>query len=216
MGSRFSLKWHGQDECNVPLFKRWHHMNFKIVTAFLFSLSLMGCTGTEMVVKPDPNTQLTSVSKRFQSVGVKPKSADYPAYAGAGNMADGFANTIEESGFSKQVFYPLRPADEPEIVFDSQFSARADTHSGANFAKAFFTGFTLFLLEPVIWFNYDYILEANVAVLKRGERIQTINARSDVNLSAKWLSLSDIQRMEPEGLTKAKRALYYQILKDVH
>lgn len=190
-------------------------MNIKLVGLFLFSLSLIGCTGTEMIVKPDPNTQSTTVAKRFQSVGVKPKQSDYPSYPGAGNIADGFANIIDESGLSKQVFYPLRPDDKPEIVFDSQFSARADTHGGANFAKAFFTGFTLFLLEPVIWFNYDYILEANVGVLKNGERIQTINARSDVTLSAKWLSLSDLQRMEPEALTKAKRALYFQILRDV-
>lgn len=191
-------------------------MNVKLVGVFLFSLSLIGCTGTEMVVKPDPNTQSTSVGKRFQTVGVKPKPSDFPSYPGAGNLADGFANTIGESGFAKQVLYPLRTEDKPEIVFDSQFSARADTHAGANFTKAFFTGFTLFLLEPVIWFNYDYVLEANVAVLKNGERTQTINARSDVTLSAKWLSLSDLQRMEPEALTKAKRAMYYQILRDVH
>lgn len=190
-------------------------MNLKFIFVILIALTLIGCTGTEMVVKPDPNTQSTTVTKRYQSVGVKPKQSDFPSYPGAGNIADGFANAIEESGFSKQVFYPLRADDKPEIVLDSQFSARADTHGGANFAKAFFTGFTLFLLEPVIWFNYDYVLEANVAVLRNGERMQTINARSDVNLSAKWLSLSDIQRMEPEALTKAKRALYYQILRDV-
>lgn len=191
-------------------------MNVKPVAVILFALSLIGCTGTDMVVKPDPNTQSTTVNKRFQSVGVKPKPSEFPSYPGAGNIADGFANTIQESGFSKQVFYPQRPDDKPDIVFDSQFSARADTHGGANFAKAFFTGFTLFLLEPVIWFNYDYVLEANVGVLKNGERIQTINARSDVTLSAKWLSLSELQRMEPEALSKAKRALYFQILRDVH
>ena len=191
-------------------------MSIKSIGIFIFALTLIGCTGTEMTVKPDPNTQSTSVTKRVQSVGIKPKQSEFPSYPGAGNISDGFANAIEESGFSKQVFYPLRADDKPEIVFDSQFSARADTHGGANFAKAFFTGFTLFLLEPVIWFNYDYVLEANVAVLKNGERIQTINARSDVNLSAKWLSLSDLQRMEPEALSKAKRALYYQILRDVH
>jgi hypothetical protein len=191
-------------------------MRFKSLLISILALTLIGCTGTEMTVKPDPNTQSTSVTKRVQSVGIKPKQSELPSYPGAGNISDGFANAIEESGFSKQVFYPLRADDKPEIVFDSQFSARSDTHGGANFAKAFFTGFTLFLLEPVIWFNYDYVLEANVAVLKNGERIQTINARSDVNLSAKWLSLSDLQRMEPEALSKAKRALYYQILRDVH
>lgn len=190
-------------------------MNVRWLGFIFFSLSLIGCTGTESLVRPDPNTQSTSVTKKYQSVGVKPRPSDFPTYAGAGNISDGFANAIEESGFAKQVFYPLRGDDKPDIVLDSQFSARADTHNGANFTKAFFTGFTLFLLEPVIWFNYDYILEANVGVIRNGERIQTINARSDVSLSAKWLSLSDIQRLEPEALTKAKRALYYQILRDV-
>ena len=190
-------------------------MNCKWLGLALVSLSLIGCTGTEMVVKPDPNTQSTSVTKKYQTAGVRPKQSDFPSYAGAGNISDGFANAIEESGFAKQVMYPLRGDDKPEIVFDSQFSAKADTHSGANFTKAFFTGFTLFLLEPVIWFNYDYVLEANIGIIKNGERIQTINARSDVSLSAKWLSLSDIQRMEPDALAKAKRALYYQILRDV-
>ena len=191
-------------------------MNNKLFTVFLFSFALVGCTGTQLVVKPDPAAQSTVVTKKYSSVGVHPKPSDLPSYAGAGNLSDGFANAIEESGFAKKVFYPLRSDDKPDITLESQFSARTDLHSGANFIKSFFTGFTLFLLEPVIWYDYDFVVEGTVGVIRNGERIQTISARSDATISAKWLSLSEVAKLEADALSKAKRGLYYQILRDIH
>ena len=35
-------------------------------------------------------------------------------------------------------------------------------------AKAFFTGFTLFLLEPAFWYDHDYTLIGDVDVIKNG------------------------------------------------
>ena len=74
----------------------------------------------------------------------------------------------------------------------------------------------MFLLEPVIWYDYDFVVEGTVGVIRNGERIQTISARSDATISAKWLSLSEVAKLEADALSKAKRGLYYQILRDIH
>ena len=193
-----------------------NHMKLRAIGVLLLSLLTIGCTGTQTTIKPDPLTLSTQSPKKFESVGLKARTSEYPPLAPAGNLTDGFASTLEETGFAKKLYYPLRGEDKPEILLEPQFSARADLHSGANFAKAFFTGFTLFLLEPVIWFDYDYTVEGNVIVSRNGERLQTINARSDATISAKWLSLSEISRLEAEALMKAKRSLYLQLMHDIH
>ena len=184
-------------------------------TTLLLSLTLIGCTGTQVMIKPDPLTLPANSAQKYSAAGLRVKTSEFPPYAAAGNLTDGFGSMLEDSGFAKKLYYPLRSEDKPDITLESQFSARADLHSGANFAKAFFTGFTLFLLEPVIWFDYDYIVEGNLTVTKNGERMQSINARSDATISAKWLSLSEVQRLEAEALSKAKRSLYLQLIRDI-
>jgi hypothetical protein len=180
----------------------------------LLSLALVGCTGTQVVVKPDPVT-MQAATQKHDVVGLRGKASDIVSYAGAGNMTDGFGAALEDVGFAKKVLYPMRSDEKVDLALDSQFTAKVDTHSGANFAKSFFTGFTLFLLEPVIWYDFDYVLEGRVMVSKNGEKIQDVTARSDATVSTKWLSLGDAQRLETEALAKAKKSLYLQLMREI-
>ena len=101
------------------------------------------------------------------------------------------------------------------LALDAQFNIKPDLHAGANAAKGFFTGFTLFLIEPVVWFDQDYILEGKAVVTKNGQRVKDVTARTDANISTKWLSLAELPTLEAEALNKAKKSLYLQLMRDI-
>jgi len=86
---------------------------------------------------------------------------------------------------------------------------------GSSFFKAFFTGLTLFVLEPVFWYHYEYTLSGNVIISKNGERIKTVDAKTDAIMSMKWLSLGQAVTLEGETLGKAKKSLYRQLMKEI-
>jgi hypothetical protein len=181
----------------------------------LVPLFLVGCTGTQIKVKPEPMAVSTTNMPKYDIVGLQALSSETPSYGPSGNLTEGFASAMKEHGFAKQVAYPMRPDEKVDIAVDTQFNIKPDLHSGANAAKGFFTGLTLFLIEPVVWFDQDYVLEGKAVVTKNGQRLKDVTARTDANISTKWLSLGDIPSLEAEALSKAKKSLYLQLMKDI-
>jgi len=169
-----------------------------------------------MTIKPDPQSVGLSNITKYENVGLSQSSTGVANYAPAGNMTDGMVAAMKSTGFAKNVLYPVRPDDKTDITLDTEFSVKNDMHSGANGTKAFFTGFTFFLLEPIMWYNYDYILEGKAIVTKKGQRMGEVSARSDASISMKFLSTGDAQTLEAEALTKAKKSLYEQLLREIH
>ena len=190
-------------------------MFIRIFALLVLSTGLVGCTGTQITVKPAPEAVSLSNIKKYENVGLNQSSTGVANYAPAGNMTDGMVSTMKSTGFAKNVLYPVRPDDKTDITLDTEFTVRNDTHSGSAFVKSFFTGFTLFLLEPVMWYDFDYILEGKAIVTKNGQRMGEASARTDATISAKWLSLGQVQSLESEALSKAKKSLYEQLIRDI-
>jgi uncharacterized protein (DUF433 family) len=67
----------------------------------------------------------------------------------------------------------------------------------------------------VVWFDQDYILEGKAVVTKNGQRVKDVTARTDANISTKWLSLAELPTLEAEALNKAKKSLYLQLMRDI-
>lgn len=191
-------------------------MTIRILLLLLASAALTGCTGTQVTVKPDPKTLSLSNLARYENVGLSQASTGGGNYAAAGNLAEGLSTAMKSAGFAQQVYYPLRPDDKTDIALNTEFSVKTDAHMGANLAKSIFTGLTLFLLEPALWYDYDYILEGKAIISKRGQRIGEATAHTDATISMKWLSLSELPNLEAEALTKAKQSLYSQLMREIH
>ena len=132
-----------------------------------------------------------------------------------GNMTEAFSSEIRKAKVAKEVYYPVRPDDKAEIVLESQFNVALDPHSGSQFAKAFFTGFTFFILEPLFWYDFDYTLSGTVDVVKNGKVIKQLSAVTDATLSFKMLSSGIVPSLEAETLAKAKKSLFQQLINDV-
>jgi hypothetical protein len=179
-----------------------------------FLVSLFGCTGTEINVKPEVQSIAGNAVSELGKVGVVKNSGDFN-YPPAGNLTDDFVSDLQRRRIAKDVYFPLRPDDKVDLVLDTKFNVRADTHSGSTFAKSFFTGFTFFLIEPIIWYDIDYKLDGSIGLLKDGKLVKTINAQTDATISMKWLSLGSAGQLEAEALLKAKKSLYEQLIRDI-
>jgi hypothetical protein len=181
-----------------------------VVTSLAFT-AFYGCTGTQMIVKPDPNTIQISVQKKCGSVAVKETTPDR-VYPPAGNLIPGFANELERSGLFETVYYPTRPDDKVDIALDSKFNVKFQPNMGGNMTKAFFTGLTLFILEPIFWYDYDYALDAKVDIYSGKSIVKTIDAGTTAEINLKFLSLGQIVNLEGETLKNAKLSIYKQLL----
>jgi len=172
---------------------------------------IAGCTGTNMTVTPAPDTLQMTVVKGCGVVALKETPAEQ-VYPPAGNLVPGFATALEKSGLAAKVYYPSRPDDKVDLTLDARFDVLFDANMGSNMVKSFFTGLTLFVLEPVFWFDYNYNLKGNVAIVRDNARVQTLDAVTDAEMSMKFLSLGEVQQLEGNTLNKAKESLYKQLL----
>ena len=75
---------------------------------------------------------------KHDKVGLRAEGSQSSSYGPSGNMTEGFAQAIKETGFAKEVAYPLRSDENVNLAVDTQFTIKPDLHSGANFAKGFF------------------------------------------------------------------------------
>jgi hypothetical protein len=189
-------------------------MKLNLFIISIASLLIIGCTGTEIKIRPENTLYTQAAVEPYVSVGVKDISSS-PTLPQAGNMTEAFSNEIKKSKFAKEVYYPARPDDKAEIVLESQFNVALDPHSGSAFAKSFFTGLTLFIIEPLFWYDFDYKFSGTVDVLKNGKVIKQVSAVTDATLSVKWLSLGSVTTLEGEALAKAKKTLFQQLLYDI-
>ena len=185
----------------------------KIIGFAVLSLSIVltGCTGVRSSVRPDSSTLQAKYNQKFVGIGLKDVPGDR-LYPPAGRITDSFARDLEVCGIAKNVYYPARPDDPTELVLESKFDIAMDPHMGPSMAKAFCTGLTLFILEPLFWYNFDYNLTANVDLIKNGQRYKSITARTDADMGMKWLSLSKAVTLEADTLKNAKESLSRQII----
>ena len=189
-------------------------MKLNLLIIAVAAFFIIGCTGTEIKIRPENALIAQNVMGPYTTIGVKDVSSG-TSLPQAGNMTEAFSNELRKSGVTKEVYYPFRPDDKADIVLESQFNVALDPHSGSAFAKAFFTGFTFFILEPLFWYNYDYTFSGTVDVVKNGKIIKQLSAVTDATMSVKWLSLGKVTSLEVETVDKAKKSLFQQLISDI-
>jgi hypothetical protein len=189
-------------------------MKLNLLIIAFAAFFIIGCTGTEIKIRPENALIAQNNIGPYTTIGVKDVSSG-TSLPQAGNMTEAFSNELRKSGITKEVYYPFRPDDKADIVLESQFNVALDPHSGSAFAKAFFTGFTFFILEPLFWYDYDYTFSGTVDVVKNGKIIKQLSAVTDATMSVKWLSLGKVTSLEVETVDKAKKSLFQQLISDI-
>lgn len=178
------------------------------------SIFSSGCTGMKVVVNPSPELLKNEFSQKFNTVSVKEMPA-IKIYPPAGWIAQDFARELEISGFVKAVYFPSRPDDKADAILESKFEVEMEPHLGKSMLKAFFTGFTFFILEPVFWYNFDYTFTSTVDVVYGNKRIP-VTAKTNSSLSLKWLSLFQAQKNEAELIKDSKLSMFRQLIDKIN
>lgn len=177
-------------------------------------LLLASCTGTKIVVQPPVDSVPATFSNEFAAVGVRELTSDH-VYGSAGNVVQGFANELRTTGLVSETYFPARPDDPVDVTLDTRIDVTVNQNTGSAMVKAFFTGLTMFLLEPAFWYHIDYKLVGHVDVLHGNRKLGELDADSDARMSMKFLSLSEQQTLEGKALSEAKKSLYRQLLDDL-
>lgn len=176
-------------------------------------LLVTGCTGTRLTIVPPFSGDPQPVPQRYAAVGVREIQADL-VYAPAGHPAQDFAREVELSGIAKTVYYPTRPDDKVDAVFEVKVNVSMDPHMGSLMVKSFVTGLTLFLLEPAFWYNFDYTFDGTVDIVAQGRRTP-VHATTTGAIGMKWLSLGQAQKLEADVIRESKRSLFRQLIGEI-
>ena len=180
----------------------------------LTSLLILGCTATEIKIKPE-NALISKNVEPYAAVGLKDVSSS-PALPEVGNMTEAFIAEIKKSKFAKEVYYPSSPDDKAEIVLEANFDVVFNPHFGvAPYAKTFSYWTHSFYDRTLVPYNFEYKFSGTVDVLKNGKMIKQVSAVTEAILSMQWLSLGSIATLETETLNKAKKSLFQQLLYDL-
>jgi hypothetical protein len=177
-------------------------------------LVLASCTGTQVAVQPPVDSLPATFPNQFAAVGVREVTSDH-VYGSAGNVVQGFSNELRTTGLASETYFPARPDDPVDVTLDTRIDVTVNQNTGSAMVKAFFTGLTMFLLEPAFWYHLDYKLVGHVDVLHGNRKLGELDADTDARMSMKFLSLSEQQTLEGETLGEAKKSLYRQLMDDL-
>ena len=112
-------------------------MKLNLLIIAVAAFFIIGCTGTEIKIRPENALIAQNNIGPYTTIGVKDVSSG-TSLPQAGNMTEAFSNELRKAGITKDVYYPLRPDDKADVVLESQFNVTLDPHSGSQFAKSFF------------------------------------------------------------------------------
>lgn len=149
----------------------------KITPVLLILMTLAGCyAGSSLKNIPENSDTIIRVNDANKSKlpgfisSINVKNND----AGA-NVNEGFERRVlghlQQSNYFTDVIYGIyskRP-EPPYIDLRLDVDENVDLNNGANMAKAFFTGFTMFLLAPALPITFDFDSNFNLtAMLSNG------------------------------------------------
>ena len=136
----------------------------RITTILLIFISLNGCYSRSTLTKiPNNSDEIITFNDTNKSnipgfvSSINAKNDDTAANISPG-FENRFLNHLQKTNYFSDVIYGIysKTPTPPYIDLRLDINENLDVHMGANVTKAFFTGFTLFILAPVLPNTYDY------------------------------------------------------------
>jgi hypothetical protein len=94
-------------------------MTKKSLLILLAPLFLIGCTGTQMKIKPEPTAVSTTNMPKYDRVGLQTLSSETSSYGAAGNLTEGFVAAMV-AALLEQPALPAAPAPAPDAPWWSR------------------------------------------------------------------------------------------------
>ena len=184
--------------------------NIMIIIALMLLIS--GCTGTKIIVKPDPSSIKPSTEKNCGVVAVKEAGENF-VYSGDVQL---FAKELEKSGLYDKVYYPARHDDKVDLILDTKFIGKLTHDKVVGFTQSIIIGLSLFILEPVFWYDYYLDFNGKVAIVVNDNVVDTIESNTHTQMSVKWLSLMSIDNVAVQALKASSESMFKQIINELN
>ena len=161
-------------------------------------LTTVGCTFYVHNQSLDQPNKLTLSSEPIPAkIGLRrvPEQEQSPC----GDTFQKFVEFLRKEHVFTEVFYELRPTDNPDFVFDAQFNCEVDRHPIQNNVIGFFAG-PLDLFTPLPLHSVDWIINASVIVYRSDQIVKRYDVVShfDANISY-WGSFQRSKAREAWG-----------------
>jgi hypothetical protein len=137
----------------------------KIVGVMIVFMFLSGCTyhwanidlkpnGSDLITPYAGNKKIVSCVAIMNDLRVKSNGQDVNA---SSEFHKRFVINLKDTNIFESVVFDM-PTAKPEkyVNFTLSVNENQDTNQGANMAKGFFIGLTLYLLTPVLPLSYDF------------------------------------------------------------
>jgi hypothetical protein len=180
-------------------------MKSRFLLAGCLAVSLIclgGCTSYR--VRPDVASITIPKSPSPIPAKVGITSAEQKLTGGFSDIVQDFKKQLDESGLFQEVYYPVRPTDQLDGGITLKINAQFNMDKAA-FAKAFFTGFFMFLPTSFVVYDHHYHAECTLEVLRDGRLLKTYKGDGTVLASHKLFAPAD--KLEAEGTAAASKAL---------
>ncbi len=132
-----------------------------------------------------------------------------------GELVIAFAKYLEHSGLFEEVYCPTRSGDKFNLSLDSKIDVKFNANSGPNMAKSFITGLSLFVLEPIFWYEHNIDFSGHVDIRKEGKTVSSFDAKTKADLYRKFLSLGDTDAFQKKLWPAGLRATFAQLLREI-
>ncbi len=161
-----------------------------LLTSFLIFMlaSVWGCTGTSIVIQPEPDTITAPTTKGCGRVAIREVKEDGSTSTIPGEVVLEFAKYLEQSGLFNEVYCPVRDSDEYNVLLHARFNHTIYPKTAVNNVRSVVMGASLFLFEPFIWYEFSFEVAGKVDVKKEGTTVASFNSNARADLYYKFLS----------------------------
>lgn len=177
--------------------------------------SMYGCTGTRVIVQPEPDSIRPPVAKGCGKIAVTEITADGTSSKIPSALVLEFAKYLEHSGLFDEVYCPVRDNDKFNMSLDAKFDGKLKTNSGPNHVRSAVIGLSLFLFEPFIWYEFNFDLSGHVDVKKEGKTVASFNSNTRADLHQKFFSTGDGEAFQKEVWPASVKATFAQLTRDL-
>jgi hypothetical protein len=154
-------------------------------------LALYGCTGTRIIVQPEPEAIKPPTTKGCGKIAVAEINADGSTSKVPSGLVLEFAKHLDQSGLFDDVYCPTRDIDKFDMLLRAKFDAKMETNRGANHLRSAVVGLSLFLFEPFVWYELNLDLTGHVDVQSDGQTVATFDSKTKADLQQKFFSTGD-------------------------
>lgn len=179
-----------------------------LLLAVVVGATFSGCSSYH-VVKSEFAAPSTKSSASPLPLVVGLKVTGQTLNGGFSDMGPAFSGRLTEAGLYKTVFYPVRTDDKIDLLIEAKFSGTFVADSG-SFAKAFFTGFFMFLPSPFVEYEHHYKATGAVSFTQGGRQLKSYSAESDTVVAMEiGAPATEVQR---KGVTAATNDLMDRLI----